>query len=315
MATPQEGIVRPPAARPNSRTVILKVRPPARNRRKVAKIAATIPTLAARIGKIDPKARLTATVAFGTSFWNAISTKGKPRRLRNFPKTQGAAKLLAPSTGGDVMIHIISRRPDLNFELANTIRTEMGDAVRVLDDVTGFEYLDSRDMTGHIDGTENPGTAAERRDVALIGEEDPAFAGGSYVFHQRYVHDLAKWSRLSDKSQERAIGRTKKKSIELSEKKMPPTSHVSRVVMEDAQGEELEIVRVSFPYGGVDEKGLVFVAFTRDLRIPLKMLQRMMGVAGDGKHDRLMEFTQAVTGATFFAPSLPMLKSLGRKTR
>ena len=77
-------------------------------------------------------------------------------------------------------------------------------------------------------------------------------------------------------------------------------------------GEELEVVRASFPYGGVDEKGLVFVAFTRDLRIPLKMLQRMLGVSGDGKHDRLMDFTHAVTGATLFAPSLPMLKSLAR---
>ena len=312
MAAPQEGIVHPPASRANSRTVVLKVRPKAGNPKKVARLAGRIPALAARIGKIDPKARLTATVAFGTGFWNSISKRGKPRRLRNFPRTEGPGKLLAPSTGGDVMVHIISRRPDLNFELANTIRSEMGEAVRVLDDVAGFEYLDSRDMTGHIDGTENPSTAGERREVALIGDEDPAFSGGSYVFHQRFVHDLARWNRLSDKSQERAVGRTKKKSVELSEKKMPGNSHVSRVVMEDASGEEMEIVRASFPYGGVDEKGLVFVAFTRDLRIPLQMLKRMMGVSGDGRHDRLMDFTQAVTGATFFAPSLPMLKSLAR---
>jgi putative iron-dependent peroxidase len=309
MATPQNGIL--PAPRPCARFVVLKVRPPVRNKRKIAKIAANIPSITARIAKVDPRAKLSCTVSFGTSFWNAVSKKGKPRRLKTFPKITGPDKRVAPSTGGDILLHILSKRPDLNFELASTIRSEFGDAVHVLDDVIGFEYLDTRDLTGFIDGTENPTGVKNRREVGLIGDEDPAFAGGSYVFCQRYVHNLPKWNRLADKSQEKIIGRTKKKSIELSDQKKPPSSHVARVVMQE-NGEELEIVRHSFPYGSVDQKGLFFLAYTRDLNIPLKMLNRMLGTTGDGHHDRLTDFTQAVTGATFFAPSLPMLRSLGK---
>ena len=112
--------------------------------------------------------------------------------------------------------------------------------------------------------------------------------------------------------QEGAIGRRKRDSKELSEKTKPPTAHTSRVVIEE-DGEELKVVRHSFPYGTVSEAGLFFVAYTRDLRIPEKMLSRMMGTDDDGLHDHLMDFTRAVSGATFFAPSLKLLASLGRR--
>ncbi len=143
----------------------------------------------------------------------------------------------------------------------------------------------------------------------MIGDADPEFAGGSYVFTQRYVHDLKKWATVPLKEQEGAIGRRKRDSKELSDTMKPPTAHISRVVIE-AGGEELEIVRHSFPYGTVSEAGLFFIAYTNDLGIPEKMLSRMMGAAGDGRHDHLMDFTHAVSGATFFAPSLKVLRSL-----
>ena len=175
----------------------------------------------------------------------------------------------------------------------------------------GFRYLDARDLTGFIDGTENP-KGRERAEAALIGREDPAFAGGSFVFTQRYVHDLARWERLAVREQEGAIGRRKRDSRELADRVKPATAHIARVVIEE-DGRELEIVRHSSPYGTTSECGLFFIAYTRDLAIPEKMLRRMMGAADDGLHDRLMEFTRAVSGATFFAPSLAALRSLGTR--
>jgi len=148
--------------------------------------------------------------------------------------------------------------------------------------------------------------------VALVDGEDPEFAGGSYVFTQRYVHDLRGWARVPVKEQERIIGRRKRDSQALSDQAKPPTAHISRVVMEE-HGRELEILRHSFPYARASEAGLFFIAYTRDLDIPEKMLARMMGAGGDGLHDRLMEFSRAVSGATFFAPSLKVLKSLGAR--
>lgn len=213
----------------------------------------------------------------------------------------------APNTNGDLLFHIISKRPDLNFELARRLMTELGETVEVMDDVTGFRYLDSRDLTGFI-GTQNPKGQA-RAAVALIGTEDPDFADGSYVFTQRYVHDLKKWATISIKEQEGAIGRRKRDSKELSDKVKPPTAHLSRGVIEE-HGEELQIVRHSLPYGTVAEAGLFFIAYTKDLGIPEKTLSRMIGTTGDGLHDHLLEFTRAVSGATFFAPSLNVLRAL-----
>ncbi len=96
-----------------------------------------------------------------------------------------------------------------------------------MDEVQGFRYLDSRDLTGFIDGTENP-KGKERTSVALIGSEDPTFSGGSYVFTQRYVHNLQKWGTLPQKEQEKVIGRRKPGSEELSDRAgqslLPPTS-------------------------------------------------------------------------------------------
>jgi len=255
---------------------------------------------------------LVCTVSFGAQLWDVISPKKRPAGLRPF-KALSNGNLGAPSTGGDLLVHILSKRHDLNFELAMRIRAQLGDLIEVMDEVHGFQYLDSRDLTGFMDGTENPKGNKDRTEVALIGKEDAAFAGGSYVFTQRYVHNLKKWATIPLPVQEGAIGRKKKDSKELSDKLKPPTAHISRVVMEE-NGEELEIVRHSFPYGTVSESGLFFVAYTKNLDIPERMLSRMYGTAGDGLHDHLMDFTQAVSGATFFAPSLEVLKSLGSRS-
>jgi porphyrinogen peroxidase len=110
----------------------------------------------------------------------------------------------------------------------------------------------------------------------------------------------------------KVIGRRKPDSTELSDRLNPPTAHISRVVIEE-RGEELEIVRHGFPYGTVSESGLFFIAYSKTLAIPERMLSRMMGTAGDGLHDHLLDYTRAVSGATFFAPSLEVLKSLGSR--
>jgi porphyrinogen peroxidase len=309
MPYPQAGII--PAPSPNALFLVLRVLDPPSNGRAVAQVMAGVPALVEKVGVVDPRAKLVGTVGFGSSFWDVISPNKRPSGLHSFKAVEGGP-LRAPSTGGDVLLHVLSKRHDLNFELAMRLRAQLGDMVVVMDEVHGFQYLDSRDLTGFIDGTENPSGAKDRAQVALIGDEEKAFAGGSYVFTQRYVHNLKKWATVPTAEQEKAIGRKKKDSTELSAKAKPPTAHISRVVMEE-NGEELEIVRHSFPYGTVSEAGLFFIAYSKTLDIPEKMLSRMLGTSGDGLHDHLMDYTQAVSGATFFAPSLEVLKSLASR--
>jgi putative iron-dependent peroxidase len=302
MAQPQGGILPEPTQ--SALFLILRVRNPEQDGGAVARAGARVPALTAKVAAADRRSKLVCTVGIGSEFWDVLSPARRPKGLRPF----AAIDTRAPNMDGDLLLHIISRRADLNFELALRIMQQLGETVEVMDEVHGFRYLDTRDLTGFIDGTENP-KGKQRALAALIGKEDPAFAGGSYVFTQRYVHDLKKWAAIPLTEQEGAIGRRKKDSKELSNTVKPPTAHISRVVIEE-RGEELEIVRHSFPYGTVTQAGLFFIAYTKDLTIPEKMLRRMLGTAGDGLHDHLMDFTRAVSGATFFAPALRVLTAL-----
>lgn len=306
MTQPQSGIL--PEPNPYPIFLILRVRDPGRNVLAISKVVAESPALVEQVSQLEREVELVCAVSFGAEFWDMISLHARPAGLRPFKPLEAGGRR-APSTGGDLFFHIISKRHDLSFELAMQLRQRLGDTVEVQEEIHGFPYLDSRDLTGFIDGTENP-KGEERAAVALIGDQDPEFAGGSYVFTQRYVHNLQKWTTLSRDGQEQVIGRRKEDSEELPASLKPPTAHISRVVIEEG-GEELEIVRHSFPYGTVSEAGLFFVAYSKNLDIPEKMLSRMMGTSGDGLHDHLMDYTQAVSGATFFAPSLPVLRVLG----
>ena len=251
--------------------------------------------------------RLLCTLGIGPGLWDRLSPARRPAGLRPFRAVKANGRV-APATGGDLFVQITSGRHDLNLDLAMGLVRRLQPLATMAEEVHGFRYRDSQDLTGFIDGTENPKGKA-RALAALIGEEDRPFAGGSYVAVQRYVHDLERWRRLDDREQEQIIGRTKRGSVELPKAKKPQTAHISRVVIEQ-DGAELQILRQSYPWGMVREAGLYFAAYTKSLDIFDLMLARMMGTTGDGLHDRLMEFTRAVTGATFFVPSIETVSSL-----
>lgn len=301
---PQAGIVPEPGA--HALFVVMDVRDHAAAA-AVGQVAATIPHRVAAIVRTDPRARLVATVGFGSELWDALWPR-RPAHLHPFRAVRIDTRS-APATNGDLFLHVTSQRADLAFELAHGFKSELGGLVDVVEEVRGFRYRDARDLTGFIDGTENPKGKA-RAAAALIGAEDPEFEGGSYVFTQRYIHDLARWNILPTGEQEAIIGRKKKDSKELPPARKPPTAHVARVQIAE-NGEELEIVRHSFPYGSTTEAGLFFCAYMRRLEIVERMLRRMMGATDDGLHDRLMDYSRAVSGAHFFAPPLAMLKALG----
>jgi putative iron-dependent peroxidase len=259
------------------------------------------------LAKKAKTARLQCTLGIGSKLWDRLSPASRPAGLRPFLAIKVNGRV-APATGGDLFLQITSGRHDLNLDLAMGLLQRLQPLATMTEEIHGFRYRDSRDLTGFIDGTENPKGKA-RAVAALIGEEDRPFAGGSYVVVQRYVHDLERWRGLDEREQEQIIGRTKRGSVELSKAKKPQTAHISRVVIE-RDGAELQILRQSYPWGTVREAGLYFAAYTKSLDVFDVMLARMMGTTGDGLHDRLMEFSRAVTGATFFVPSMETISSL-----
>ncbi len=199
---------------------------------------------------------------------------------------------------------------DLCFELASQIMTSLGDAVAVADEVHGFGFFDQRDLLGFVDGTENPGGQAAL-DATLVGDEDPEFAGGSYVIVQKYLHDLDAWNALPTETQERIIGRTKLTNVELDAAVKPSFAHneLTKIV---ENGEEIKIVRDNMPFGevGKGDFGTYFIGYSRSPRTIEQMLENMFIGKPPGNYDRILDFSRAVTGNLFFTPTATFLENV-----
>lgn len=269
---------------------------------------AQVPSLTQQLAEQFPDAGICSVVAVGYAAWEMLYGE-KPKEFHAFPTiTSPVIDLPRNELGG--LLQIRSERHDLNFELAQRIAERFAPLVRWGEQIDGFRYLDSRDLTGFVDGTENP-VGDERAEVALVGDEDPIFAGGSYLHIQRWVHNMPKWQSIPVAEQERVIGRSKLEDIEMDDELKPPTAHIARVVIEE-DGRELEILRQSMPYGHLGEMGLMFASYARSAQPFTRMLTMMFQRDGDGHYDHLLNFSRPVNGASLFAPSVDFLQRMAR---
>jgi len=243
-------------------------------------------------------------VGFGAALWRWLEPDAAPAALAPFEPIEGDGRR-APATQHDIWVWSHGTGEDIELDVARGVAAALAPVATLAAEQSCFVYRDGRDLTGFIDGTENPSVEAAH-DVAIVPDLERG-AGGSFVLAQKWVHDLGAFHAQSQAEQEATIGRTKPDSIERDDK--PPTAHISRVVIEEA-GEELEIYRRSTPFGTVGKLGLYFLAFSADPTRFTKMMARMFGTAGDGLHDHLTDFTRPVSGAFYFAPALDDLDGL-----
>jgi putative iron-dependent peroxidase len=249
----------------------------------------------------DVEAGLTCIAGFGSDAWDKLFGGPRPAELHSFQEIRSGGRH-AVSTPGDILFHIRAKRMDLCFEMAMQIMESVRDAVAVADEVHGFRYFDDRDVMGFVDGTENPrGDAAQ--EVAIVGDEDPAFAGGSYVIVQKYLHDLKAWNALPVEMQERIIGRRKLSDVELNDAEKPTYAHNALTNIEE-NGRQLQILRDNMPFGrpGHGEFGTYFIGYSRTPRITEIMLENMFIGRPPGNYDRLLDFSRPATGSLFFVP-------------
>jgi porphyrinogen peroxidase len=259
------------------------------------------------VGFRIPDGGLTCVAGVGSSAWDRLFSGPRPAELHPFRELVGE-RHRAVSTPGDLLFHIRASRMDLCFELAGQIMNRLRGAVTVVDEVHGFKYFDERDLLGFVDGTENPvGEAASR--AVTVGAEDQAFAGGSYVVVQKYLHDLQAWNAMPVEEQERAIGRTKLADIELPDSVKPSNSHLALNVITDADGTELKILRDNMPFGaaGRGEFGTYYIGYSSTPRVTERMLENMVIGHPPGNHDRILDVSTPITGSLFFVPTLDFL--------
>jgi putative iron-dependent peroxidase len=301
-----------PVAAPLTRAAIflvVTVNPGAGNATTVRSLCAGLAGLTRAVGFRDLAGALSCIMGIGADIWDRLFGPPRPAELHPFREIRTGSRH-AVATPGDLLFHIRAGRMDLCFELATQIMAQLGAAVSPADEVQGFQYFDDRDLLGFVDGTENP-TDQAALDATVIGQEDIAFAGGSYVIVQKYLHDMAGWNALPTETQERIIGRTKLSDIELDDAAKPTNAHSALTVIEE-DGKEIKIVRANMPFGqvGQGEFGTYFIGYSRSPRTIEQMLTNMFVGRPPGNYDRLLDFSHPVTGNLFFVPSRTFLEGV-----
>jgi porphyrinogen peroxidase len=288
--------------------MVATINPGGASRAAIRSFCGDLPALVRSVGFRDIEGNLSCIMGVGSDAWDRLFGQPRPAELHPFREISAGARH-AVATPGDLLFHIRAKRMDLCFELATQIIARLGGAVSPLDEVHGFRYFDDRDLIGFVDGTENP-TGQAAIDAAYVGDEDPAFAGGSYVIVQKYLHDVAGWNALSTEAQERIIGRTKLSDIELDDAVKPTSAHNAlTTIVED--GKEIKILRDNMPFGRVadNEFGTYFIGYARSPRTIEQMLENMFIGRPPGNYDRLLDFSVAKTGSLFFVPSATFLET------
>ena len=305
-------VVPQPVAAPLTRAaifLIVAIKPSPDSRTVLRSFCGDVAALFRAVEFRNLEAGLSCVTAFGSDAWDLLFGTPRPAELHPFREIH-AGNRHAVSTPGDLFFHIRAKHMDLCFELATRIMDRIGDVVSPIDEVHGFKYFDDRDLLGFVDGTENP-RGPEIADAVLIGPEDAAFAGGSYVIIQKYLHDLAAWNALPTEAQERILGRKKLSDIELDDAIKPTSAHNSLTTIVE-NGREIKILRDNMPFGSVGqgEYGTYFIGYSRSPRTIELMLENMFVGRPPGNYDRLLDFSRAATGNLFFAPSATFLDAL-----
>lgn len=231
-----------------------------------------------------------------------------PKELENFAPVAGK-KHTAVATKGDLHFHLRSfNNRGICYDMAAAISNALDPVAVCVEEVHGFRYWDGRSILGFVDGTENPQGEKLRAYFGLIGDSDPAYKGGSYLFVQKYIHDLKAFNALSLPEQEAVFGRHKASDVEMPDDVKPENSHSAVANV----GDDFKIIRDNMPFGnmGNNEMGTYFIAYASTFSTVKKMLDKMFIGEPEGNYDRLLDFSTAKTGTLFFVPTLDMLDDL-----
>lgn len=251
-----------------------------------------------------PDKRVSCVMGISSAAWKMLKLKKiPPKELVDFQPIKGT-KHTAVSTPGDLHFHLRGDHFSICYDMAIAIQKVLSPVADCTVEEHGFRYWDGRAILGFVDGTENP-QGTKRDFFGKIGKEDQAYEGGSYLFVQKYVHDMDAWNNLAQKEQENVIGRSKAEDIEMSDETKPKNSHSALANV----GDNKKIVRDNMPFvnNTTNEIGTYFIAYASTFTTVQLMLEAMFVGVPKGNYDRILDFSIAKTGTLFFVPTLDML--------
>jgi putative iron-dependent peroxidase len=249
-------------------------------------------------------------VGFRPELWREVAPGDAPPDARGFDEPiVGPGGFTMPATQADLWLWLAAASYDIVWDEGRNVLADLTPIATLDRQLSGWAYKHSRDLTGFEDGTENP-SLMEAPGIAIV-PDDRAGAGASILLFQKWSHQES-WNALTDAQQERAMGRTKRDSIELEGDAQPDDSHVSRA-KDVVDGVELDIFRRNVPYGDIVDYGTTFVGFSCEQSRLQRMLERMAGAEG-GIRDAITRYTTPLTGAYYVIPSIIALARFAAET-
>jgi putative iron-dependent peroxidase len=241
-------------------------------------------------------------IGFRPEIWRALVPSDTPAGVDGFNKDiQGIEGFVMPATQHDALVWLSGSSYDVLFDMGRSVIGDLSGLASLADSTSSWPYKHDRDLTGFVDGSENP-TLLDAPTDALIPEGQPG-AAGSVLLLQKWQHKVTEWEALPVEEQELIIGRTKPDSVEIENK--PAYSHVART----DQDEFGNIFRRNMPYGDVQNHGTMFVGFSAEQKRLSRMLESMAGLV-NGTRDALTKYTVPLTGSYYFVPSVESLRRL-----
>ena len=243
---------------------------------------------------------------FRPELWREAVPDDAVPGLSGFDEVVGTEGFVMPATQHAAVLWLSGSAYDVVFDVARMAIAELRGTVAIADETSSWPYRHDLDLTGFIDGTENP-TLIDAPEFVLVPDGNPG-AGGTILLLQKWEHDATAWESLPVERQELVIGRRKSDSVELDDK--PADSHVASTD-QDRFG---KIFRRNTPYGTVTNHGTMFVGFCAEQRPLAEMLESMAGLTS-GRRDALTYFSRPLTGAYYFVPSTDALRRLAPADR
>ena len=251
-----------------------------------------------------PVSRASCIMGIGYDAWLRLNLPVPlPKELVNFVPIIGE-KHVAVSSKGHLHFHIRADTTSICYDMASAIADILGPVAISTEEIHGFRYWDSRSILGFVDGTENP-HGQDREYFSTVGDDDPVYKGGSYLFVQEYIHNLTAWKGLSTEQQEKVIGRYKSNDIEMADDLKPSNSHIALANL----GDDFKIVRDNMPFGNMstNEMGTYFIAYASTFSTVQKMLNNMFIGSPAGNYDRILDFSTPKTGSLYFVATFDMM--------
>src|SRR2546429_1570230 len=149
--------------------------------------AALVPAIASLREPRTTMGGVNLVAGFRPELWREVAPDDAPADLAGFEEDiVGADGFTMPATQHDAVLWLSGSAYDVVFEVARKAIAELAATASIAAETSSWPYRHDRDLTGFIDGSENP-TLIDAPELILVPDGSPG-AGGTILLLPKWAH-------------------------------------------------------------------------------------------------------------------------------